>query len=152
MDALLVQVGALAARGAEKLVADGIEHDAGDRLAIFAEADRDREARISVRKVRGAVERIDVPAIFRAGGGRGRAPALFGDDRVIGKAISDFRDDNRFRALVRFRYDVDFTLVGNLFRAIEVAAQNFARLARGLSGKLEVFVHSAAPGVRYSLR
>ncbi len=128
---LAVQIRAFSARRREHFVADGIEHDARDRLAVLGEADRDGEAGIAVREVRGAVERIHVPAVFRAR--RSRPAAFFGDNRVIGKMFSRSRATiKRFGTAIRFRDDIHFTFVGNLFRAVELA-RRIAPASRAVS-------------------
>ena len=66
-----------AAFGAEHFVAQRIEDHAGDQFARPLQRQRHVEHRKSVREIRGAIQRIDVPAIF----GRAFLPAaFFGDD------------------------------------------------------------------------
>ncbi len=62
---LVVEVRAFAARRREQFSAHWIKNNADNRLAIFEQSNRDGKARIAVREIRGAVERIDVPAISR---------------------------------------------------------------------------------------
>lgn len=63
-DFLVVERGAFAASGSEKLFVDGIVNDTGDDLIAPGESNGDAEARVAVGKICGAVERIDVPAEF----------------------------------------------------------------------------------------
>ena len=76
--------------------------------------------------------------------------ALFGDNRVIGKMLSETRDDHRFGAAIRFRDDVHFALVGNLFGAVELAAENGASFARGFDGYIQELLMSSI--IRAGLR
>ena len=80
----VVEVGAVAALGAEQLVAQGVEDDAGGDLAMLLERDRDRPVRQAVQEVGGAVERVDDPAIVRRAAGLGAA--LLHDEAVVGPA------------------------------------------------------------------
>src|SRR6266481_6625185 len=61
----VVEVRAFATRRREHFSTHWIKNNADNRLAIFEQSDRDAEAWISVREIRGAIERIDVPAISR---------------------------------------------------------------------------------------
>jgi len=66
VDFSAVKDGAMAARGGEKLVVKRIEDRSGENRIALGERNRDAEARISVREIGGAVERVDVPAKFRS--------------------------------------------------------------------------------------
>ena len=64
-------------------VVDGADGD----HAVDLERQRGAENRQAVREVRGAVDRVEDPAVPRRPGGR---PAeLLGEDRVIGEALGD---------------------------------------------------------------
>ncbi len=65
MDFLAVEGGAFAAGGGKEFVVKRIEARRGEQRIPLGERDRNAEARIAVRKIRGAIERIDVPAKFR---------------------------------------------------------------------------------------
>src|SRR5229473_7719220 len=86
VDFLAVEHGALAARGGEKFVVKRIEDRGGEKRIALGECDRDAEARISVREIRGAVERIDVPAKFRSRSAL-MPGSLFGGDGMVGKVL-----------------------------------------------------------------
>src|SRR4051812_47548692 len=81
-----VECGALGASGAKQFVVIRIVDDAGDQRVALRQAHRDAEAWIAVSKIGGAVERIDVPAKFRAGVVSG---AFFCDDAVIGEVFPE---------------------------------------------------------------
>ena len=71
-----------------------IEDHAGDQFARALQRQSHVEHRKSVREIRGAIQRIDVPAIF----GRSFVPAaFFGDDRVRGKVASQALDNQALR-------------------------------------------------------
>src|SRR5260370_1402028 len=58
-----VDEGAVALLRPEQLVGDRLVDDASDDLTLALQADRDGEVRYAVQKVRGAVERVDDPAV-----------------------------------------------------------------------------------------
>ena len=68
----------------EEFVVVGIEDHAGDHRVALREPHRNAEARIVVREIRGAVERVDVPAKFGSGVAAG---AFFGDDAMLRENI-----------------------------------------------------------------
>src|ERR1700690_1747706 len=78
MDALLAEICTLAAHRRKKLIAHWIVNNTDQRLAILHQTNRNGEARITVREIRGAVERVHMPAILRTGGRA--AASLLRDD------------------------------------------------------------------------
>ena len=136
---LTVQISAFSTRSRKHFLADWIKHNPRDRPAFFGEANRDGEAGVAVREVRGAVERVHVPAIFRAR--RSVATSLFGGDRVVRIMLPQSRDDQGFGAAIGLRDDIHFTLVGDLLRAVEFRAENRSGFARDFDGKIEELAH-----------
>src|SRR4051794_15773254 len=66
---LVVEEGAFAALGGVELIGDRIIDHTGDDRAGALEPDRDGELRNAVKKIGGAVERIDDPGVGRVGTG-----------------------------------------------------------------------------------
>src|SRR2546425_1098557 len=126
----------------------GIDSGRGD---VFGQGNRDRKARIAVREVGGAVERIHVPAVaehraLRQGRGirrrSSRLPtALFGHDGMFGKVVAQAGNDRLLRAPVGFGDQVHFALVGNLGRVVEPRKQDLPRLTRRLNRYLKKWIH-----------
>src|SRR5713226_7044573 len=148
MDFFAVEGGALAARGGEKFVVKGIEDRGGEKRIALGERNRDAETRISVREIRGAVERIDVPAKFR------RRSALmpgsfFGGDGVVGKIFGETLDDEAFGPLVRLRDEIHFVaFVSDVQRARQFFDQDFAGFLGDFDGGCEIVLrHRAGPRV-----
>jgi len=86
VDFFAVEGGAFAARGGEKFVVERIEDRGGEKRIPLGECDRNTEEGIPVSKIRGAVERIDVPAEFR-GRSAFMPSSLLGGNRVPGKYL-----------------------------------------------------------------
>src|SRR5438093_4795091 len=86
MNLLAVQVRATALLGGEQLVARGIIDDSGDALAPMLQRHRHAEHREAMGKVGGAVERVDVPAVFAS---RIYESLLFAEDVVRGPEIAN---------------------------------------------------------------
>src|SRR5581483_2677593 len=80
VDASAVQIRALPLLGGKQLVASGIVDNSGKPLAFVIDGQRNAKYRVSMRKVGGAVQRIDIPAIVAA---RFHSPALFRHDVVM---------------------------------------------------------------------
>src|SRR4029077_16881874 len=110
---LAIQRGTFAARGGEQLLVKRIEDDPCDYRIPLRQAYRHAKARITVREVGRAVERIAMPAEF---GMRGALVprSLFRGDRMFGKVLSQALDDSCFRALVRLRHQINVAFVRNL--------------------------------------
>src|SRR5713226_326783 len=92
LDFLAVEGGAFAARGGEKFLVKRIEDHGGEKRIPPGERDRDAEARISVREIGGAVERIDVPAKVRSRSAL-MPRSFFGSDGVLWKVFGQPLDD-----------------------------------------------------------
>ena len=91
----------------EHLIASGIDDHAADQLAGAFQRQRHVEHRKSVREVGGAVERIDVPAIF----GRSCVAAAFlGHDGVRGEVALQALDDQPLAGAVGFGHQVVLAL------------------------------------------
>src|SRR5579862_1663255 len=90
MDGLAVEVRALPYFGAEEFIARWIVNDSGYafcfRILPMFQRHRHTEDRVSVSKIRGAVERIDVPTVVAA---LIVEALLFPEDVVRGKQLSD---------------------------------------------------------------
>ena len=67
LDCVADSVRAASLLGREQLVARGIVNHAGNSPVLVLQSQRNAEHRKSVRKVGGAIERIDIPAIVAAG-------------------------------------------------------------------------------------
>src|SRR5579862_1061496 len=93
--------------GAEYFVACRIDNYAADQLTRALQCECHVEHRKSVREVGGAVERIDVPAIF----GRSRVPAaLLRDDGVRGEVALQTLYNKPLTGAVGVGYQVVFAL------------------------------------------
>src|SRR5260370_33680397 len=66
VDGPAVQRGAFALLSGKRFITRGIVNDSGDQFAAMLQAHGDAEHGIAMSKVRGSIERIDVPAIFAA--------------------------------------------------------------------------------------
>ncbi|HLZ13580.1 MAG TPA: hypothetical protein VKP58_13420 [Candidatus Acidoferrum sp.] len=133
-DSFSVEGGAFAAGGGKEFFVDGIVNDAGEDFVLPSESDGDAEARIAVGEIGGAVERVDVPAIF---GVVVVAKAFFGGDGVRGKIFREAIDDGAFAALVGLRDEVDVAFVFDLGGTGEFFAKNFAGFEGGIDGDFE---------------
>jgi len=135
-DSFAVERGAFAARGGIQLVVVGIEDHGGEQRVALRQRDGNTETGIVMREIRGAVERIDVPAKFGSGV---LAGALFRSDGVARKQIVDAGDNELLGALVGLRDDVHFVaFVANVERSGEFFHENFACVLRDLNGSLEI--------------
>lgn len=130
-DLLSVQSGTFAASGSEKFFVNWVVDDTSDDFVAVRECDRDAEARIAMSEICGAVERIDVPAIF---GVVITAEALFGGDGVGGEIFGEAIDDGLFAAFVGLRDEVDVTFVFYFWRAGVLFAENFPGFESGFDG------------------
>ena len=82
-DSPAIQEGARAVLRREQFIAIGIEHNPRDQFSRFLKSQRDIPHRIgAVSEIRGAVERVHIPAIF---GSALAATAFFGDNGMLGK-------------------------------------------------------------------
>ncbi len=130
-DAVVVQKGAFAFFGDEQVFADRIVDQAGDDHAFALERDRNGEMRNAVQEIRGAVERIDDPAVRLVGAFALAAflaekavagPRLrqFGVKRFLGAAVGG--GDEIGRTFQRDLQILDFA---------EIALERARGLARG---------------------
>ena len=94
--------------GREKLVASGIVEKACDQFFATRQRDRNAEDGIAMRKVRGAVERIDEPAIL---GVEVRPGAFFAQDAEFRPARSQSLGDEFFRSAIGLGDQVNIALV-----------------------------------------
>src|SRR4029077_13139607 len=118
MDLVAVQRCAFTARGGKQLIVKRVENHPHDYRVPLRQTYRDAKTWIAVRKVRRAVQRIDMPAEFRIRGAL--VPrSLFGGYRVLGEILAQALDNGRFRALVCLRYQIDVAFVRNLRRAVK---------------------------------
>src|SRR5437016_4851408 len=135
-----------AALGGEELLAHRIIHDPGDDFAAIDEAQAHREHRKAVSEIGGPVERIDIPAIIRAGL---LAAALLAHDSVPGEMGAQAIDDERLRAPVGVGHEVRGPLVRNLAGMVEELREQSARLARNLDRRIQVGLHNESSVISY---
>src|SRR5207253_9241714 len=90
----------------------GIENRRGKKGIPLGESDRNGKAGIPVGKIRGAVERINVPAKVRSRSAL-MPGSRFGSNGVVGKVLGQPFDDEPSRALVRVGNDSDCVAVVN---------------------------------------
>src|SRR5262249_8495917 len=100
-DALAVAERALAPRRGVELVAQRGPDDRRGEARLVARGDRDAPERKTGDVVGGPVERVHDPGV-RAAGSRERA-SLLPEERVLGKARADRREDRRLALAVRAR-------------------------------------------------
>src|SRR6266704_3312503 len=126
VDFFAVERRAFAARGREKLVVERIEDDGGEQRVSLCERDGNAEAGVTVREVRSAVERIDVPAKFRSRSAL-MARSLFSGNGMVGKVFAQPLDDEPFRAFVRLGDEIHFVaFVGDVQRSRQFFDEDFA--------------------------
>ena len=137
------QLWRLAARRGVQLIVVGIENGRGKRRAALRQRDGNAEAGIVMGEIRGAVERVDVPAKFGSGV---LAGALFRGDGVAGEKFVDAGNNILLGALVRLRDEVDFVaLVANVQRPGELLDKDLSRFLSNLHRRLQIiFPHQLA--------
>src|SRR5580765_4139942 len=129
-DRLAVQRGAIATRSGKELVINRMVDDASENCVVLRERNRDREARILMRKIGGAVERIDMPAKF----GIAFVPGtFFCRDGMVGKIFRKAGDNSFFAATVRLSDQINVTFVTNVRRQGVFPAQNLAGFESSLN-------------------
>src|SRR5206468_207956 len=100
------------------------------------------------RVVGRAVERIDDPAMA---GGAGARAAFFGEDGVIGEAVPDAVDDQRFGLTVHLRHDIArAALVADLAEGAEALEQEGAGAPGRVDGYLEKGIGHVSCSVAYA--
>ncbi len=134
-DFLAIEGGAFATGGGEEFFINGIVDDAGDDSVAVSEGDGHAEAGIAVGKIRGAVERVDVPAVL---GVVILANAFFGSDGMRRKIFRETIDDVLFAALVGLGDEVDVTFVFDLGRTRVLFAEDFSSFEGGFDGDFEI--------------
>src|SRR5262249_7669573 len=127
---------AAAGDGVIELVEEGVVDHAERGLALALDADRDREARVAVRVVRGAVERVDHPAPDRAGAVV--TASLFGEHGIRRPLAREGRHRVRPAGAAHLGHEVDGLALG-LDRELRLVAAPLegARLARQARGEPE---------------
>jgi hypothetical protein len=88
-----------------------------------------------VREIRGAVERVHVPAKFR---GAIVTSALFRSDGVVGEIFGNPFDDGALRALVGLGDEVGFPFVGNVRRTMELFAKDLSGFLSNFDRSFEI--------------
>jgi len=131
---LSVQSGAIAAGSSEEFFVNWVINDTGHDFVAVGESDRDAETGIPVREIRGAVEWVDMPAIF---GVVITAETLFCGDGVGGEIFGEAIDDGPFAAFVGLGNEVDVTFVFYLRWAGVLFAKNFSGFESGFDGDVE---------------
>jgi len=131
---LSVQSGTIAAGSSEKFFVNWVINDTSDDFVAVGESDRDAETGIAVREIRGAVEWVDMPAIF---GVVIAAETLFCGNGVGGEIFGKAIDDGLFTAFVGLGDEVDVTLVFYFRRAGVFFAENFSGFEGGFDGDFE---------------
>src|SRR5262249_15244826 len=126
-----VESGPFTACGSEKLIVNRIVDDTDDDLVATGEGDGNAEAGVAVCEIGGAVERINVPAVF---GVVVFAQAFFGGNSVRWEIFAEALDDGLFAAFVSLRNEVDVAFVFDFGRAREFFAQDFAGFPSGFEG------------------
>ena len=142
VNGLLVEERAFAARRREHFPRHGIVNDAHDHLARLFEANGNGKARVAMREIRRAVERVHKPAEWRV---RLLAAAFLGHDRVFWEVRPQARDNRLLGFLVRLRHQVHYALIADLSGTVELGQQDRPRLLGGFDGEFEI-------GVRAQLR
>ena len=166
-NAAAIQIRSQAALGDEELITRGVVDYGGNERAVLArreiggalfEAHRDAKYRVAMGEVCGAVERVDVPAVFVVDAVAG---ALFAVDAVLGKLRVEALDYEALAGAIGFGDEVDFALVlGGYGAVVEIAHQSagFERDGRGGTGERQINVkgkngrHQACPGTSGELR
>src|SRR6266849_10622335 len=125
LDSLLVQISAASLLGREQLIASRIVDHARNQAVLVLQSKGNAEYRKPVRKVRGAIEWVHVPAIVAAGI---HQALLLTKDIVAGPTSLDPFPDQNLRLAVRDGDQVSVTLVLHLYMLPEVSHQQAARL------------------------
>src|SRR5713226_1383616 len=137
-DFLAIKGGAFAARGGEKFVVKGIEDCGGEKRVLLGDSDRNAEARIPVGEIRGAVERINVPAKSQSRSALMPRP-LFSGNSVVGKTFGQPLNDQPLRAFVRLRDKIHFVaFVRNVQRTRQFFHQDFPGFLRNFNGGFKI--------------
>ena len=140
---LVVEGGAPSALPDPALVVARIVGHAQHDLPHMLERDGDRVDRHPVRIVRGAVERIDVPAVLDPPSGpSGDRPALLREDGMVGKGCVEAFHDEALGTAVHLGHDVDRALVLDATDAAPLVEEQAPRGPRGVEGHRPEVAHS----------
>src|SRR5690242_13236710 len=135
LNPVIVQPGAGAALGAEHFAPDRVENHACDHFTRPLQAERHVEHRKAVREIRGAVQRVHVPAEL---GGAFVPSAFFGHDSVRGKMRPQPLDHEFLAGAIGFGDEVEIALQLEAHAALEEVGEQRSGLARDLHRGLEV--------------
>ena len=125
----------MTARGSVELAVNRIVDDAREERLFVREGNRHAEAWIAVREIGGAVERIDVPAIF---GSVLPAGTFLGGDGMFRKVFREARDDGLFGTLVGLRDEVHVAFVRDMRWTVELFAQDFPGFKRDFDRRCKI--------------
>src|ERR1700687_880500 len=140
---------ALALRSREEFVAYRVVHHTGQQRSFFRQRNRHSEARIPVRKICGAVKRINIPAILRISC---VSRPFLSNDRVLRKFAAQTIDDGALRAAISLRNQVNFTRVANMWQKLKLCQENLPRFASRFRGHFEKWsIHQINSNVRSTL-
>src|SRR5690606_15274210 len=134
---------AAAAAGGEQLVAERIEDNAVDRLAVLDQRDRYAPMRPAVQVIAGAVERVDYPGAAARTAATFLRAAFLAQDGVLGVGPAQFLDDRFLGQPVDFAGVVHPLLLDDVQRVELVhvpqqhAAAGAGRLDHDVDGGLE---------------
>ena len=121
-----IQPRAAAEFGGEHLVASRIVNYSRDPLPLAFHRQRNAKHRKAMRKIRGAVQRIDVPLVFAA---RFDARSLFPQHVMSRKLVANPFQNQRLRLAIGHRNQIHVALVFNLHVLPKVVHEQAARLA-----------------------
>src|ERR1039458_3149488 len=138
VDPMAIEISAAAEFGGEQLLPQRIEDHAADHLAGALERQRDIEHWIPVGEVGGAVERVDVPLVFR---GVLALAALFAKNRVRGEKRAEALDDERFAGAIGLCDEVVLILQLILNATMVEAGQKGAGFASDVAGGFQKLGH-----------
>ena len=139
MDPAAVQERARAAFGREQLIPRGVENHAGNHLPVLFQPQRHVPDRKTVRKVGGAVQRIDKPAILRR---TLVSPALLGDNAMRREGLLQPLDHQFLRSAVRLGHQIELALHFKPHTAFKVVPEQRTRVVRDLNRSLKKRCHA----------
>src|SRR5262249_27711657 len=111
------------------------------RLAVDLERQRRAENRKAMGVIVGTVDRIEHPAVRGALRG-GLLTELFGENRVIGKALGDHLAEHRLDGDIGLADEVDCSFLGDMESARQERCLNFAGFDHGFDrGTEQKWIH-----------
>ena len=125
VDRFAVQPRATSKFSGEHLVARRIVNHTRDPLPQSLHCERNAKHRIAVRKIRSAIERIDVPLVLAAGFD---PRSLFTHHVVSWKLMADPLQNHRLRLSIGHRDQIHVALIFNLHVLPKILHQQAARL------------------------